>query len=131
MDEIDKQILDLLRENGRASYTEMGEKMGLTEGAIRKRVEKLEESGAIKRFTIETSAKTEGFVLIKADPTKTREAAEKIKDHAEKVYELSGEWDIVAWIYSDDISDLNKRVDRIRDAPGILNTSTLIKLKEH
>ncbi|MBS3817257.1 MAG: Lrp/AsnC family transcriptional regulator [Candidatus Thermoplasmatota archaeon] len=131
MDEIDEEILDILREDARTSYIDIGEKVGLSEGAIRNRVKKLKESGKIKRFTIETSAKTEGLVIIRAEPAKTKKAAEKIKEHSEKVYELSGEWDIVAWIHSSDINELNQKVDKIRDISGVSNTSTLIKLKEH
>ncbi|MFO7792116.1 MAG: Lrp/AsnC family transcriptional regulator [Candidatus Saliniplasma sp.] len=131
MDEIDRDILDILRENSRANYIDIADKVGLTEGAIRKRVKKLKESGVIKRFTIEVSAEVEGLVIIKSDPAQTKEAAKKVKEHAEKVYELSGEYDIIALIHSYDISDLNEKVDKIRETPGISYTSTLIKLKEH
>ncbi len=131
MDEIDRQILDILREDSRANYIDIAEKVGLTEGAIRKRVKKLKENGVIRRFTIETSAEVEGLVIIKSDPAQTKEAAKKVKEYAEKVYELSGEYDIIALIHSYDISDLNEKVDNIRETPGISYTSTLIKLKEH
>lgn len=131
MDEIDRQILDILREDARASYIDIADKVDLTEGAIRKRVEKLKEEGVIKRFTIETSAEVEGLVIIKSDPARTTEAAKKVKEYAEKVYELSGEYDIIAAIHSYDITNLNKKVDKIREAPGVSYTSTLIKLNEH
>lgn len=131
MDEIDREILDILREDARTSYVDIADRVDLTEGAIRKRMENLKEDGVIKRFTIETSADVEGIVIIEADPAQTKEAAEKIKNHAEKVYELSGEYDILALVHTSDLDDLNDKVDNIRETPGVIDTSTLIKLKEH
>jgi len=131
MDEIDRRILNILRDDARTSYVDIAEAVDLTEGAIRKRMERLKEDGVIKRFTIETRADVEGIVIIKADPARTKEAADEIKAHAERVYELSGEYDILAWVHSDDLEGLNSKVDNIRETPGVSYTSTLIKLKEH
>jgi len=123
--------LNILRDDARTSYVDIAEAVDLTEGAIRKRMERLKEDGVIKRFTIETRADVEGIVIIKADPARTKEAADEIKAHAERVYELSGEYDILAWVHSDDLEGLNSKVDNIRETPGVSYTSTLIKLKEH
>jgi len=131
MDEIDEHILRILKEDSRKSYIDIGEEVGLSEGAVRKRIDNLKKSGIIKRFTIETSAQTEGLVVVKINPQKTTETAKKIKDYAEKVYELSGEWDVVAWLGASDITELNKKVDKIRDIPDVLDTSTLLKMKEY
>lgn len=131
MDKIDKKILDILRNDSRMNYVDIAKKVDLSEGSIRNRVEKLKDEGILKRFTIETGGDIEGIVIINAEPTQTTEAAEEIKKYAEKVYELSGEYDIIAWIYSYDLDKLNDKVDKIRETPGIINTETLIKLKEH
>ncbi len=131
MDETDQQILKILKKNSRMSYIDIAEKVDLSEGAVRKRIDNLKKDGVIKRFTIETSAQTEGLVIIRIDPAKTREAAKEVKNYAERVYELSGEWDVVAWLYASDIRELNEKVDKIREISGILDTSTLIKMKEH
>lgn len=131
MDEIDKKILDILRNDSRMNYVDIAKKVDLSEGSIRNRVEKLKDEGILKRFTIETGGDIEGIVIINAEPTQTTEAAEEIKKYAEKVYELSGEYDIIAWIHSYDLDKLNDKVDKIRETPGIINTETLIKLKEH
>ena len=47
MDEIDKIIIHLLKENGRMSLTELGEHIGISRVAVRKRIKKLEETGII------------------------------------------------------------------------------------
>ena len=38
MDEIDKEIIRILKQDGRATYSEIGKKIGLSEGAVRKRI---------------------------------------------------------------------------------------------
>lgn len=47
MDETNKAILRLLKENGRMSFTEIGEELGISRVSVKKRVEKLEEEGVI------------------------------------------------------------------------------------
>ena len=48
IDETTKIILRLLKDNGRMSFTELGEQLGLSRVAVKKRVEKLEEQGVIR-----------------------------------------------------------------------------------
>ncbi|MFO8110026.1 MAG: AsnC family transcriptional regulator, partial [Thermoplasmata archaeon] len=62
MDDVDKKILEILKSDSRAHYVDIASKVGLTEGAVRRRVTKLKENGIIKRFTIETTAQVESVV---------------------------------------------------------------------
>ena len=50
IDDTDKDILRILRDNGRMSFTEIGNKLGMSRVAIKKRVVKLEESGIIRGY---------------------------------------------------------------------------------
>jgi len=130
MDNVDLEILKILKNSARAKYVSIAKKVGLTEGAVRRRIKKLQKDGVIKKFTIETTAEFEGVVLIETEPTMTSDVAEKIKKVATRVFEVSGDYDIAAFIQSYTIEDLNKKIDAIRNLPGVLNTNTLIKLKD-
>ena len=55
LDDVDLRIIDLLKQNSRMSFIEIGKRIGLSEGAVRRRVRLLVERGVIKRFTIELS----------------------------------------------------------------------------
>ena len=55
LDDVDLRIIDLLKQNSRMSFIEIGKRVGLSEGAVRRRVKLLVEKGVIKRFTIELS----------------------------------------------------------------------------
>jgi len=128
MDEIDEKILEILKRDSRARYVKIGERVGLTEGAVRRRIRKMVEEGVIRRFTVETRAEVEGIVLIKTDPAQTRNVALKIKDASDRVFEVSGDYDIAALIHAYSMEELNRKVDKIRSLPEVLNTNTLIKL---
>lgn len=128
MDDTDLTILELLKENSRRSFIDIGSRVGLSEGAVRRRVKKLVEEGIIQCFTIETKSEVEAIVLIKTDPAKTREIAETVKSMSEKVFEASGDFDIAAFICASTLDEVNKIVDGIRGLPSVLSTSTLIKM---
>lgn len=53
LDTKDKQILDVLKENSRLSVHEIGLRVNLTNNPCWRRIKRLEESGAIKKYTIE------------------------------------------------------------------------------
>lgn len=133
MDEIDKQIIQILKQDGRAAYSEIGSKVGLSEGAVRIRVKKLIEAGVIKKFTIETgfSGEAEALSLISVNPsipTSKISAALRETPNIKKVYEVTGEYDIAVVISAADIAKVNECVEKIRKIEGILNTNTMIVL---
>jgi len=130
MDELDLEILKILKKNARAKYVNIAKKIGLTEGAVRRRIKNLQKDGTIRRFTIETMAEFEGVVLVETEPTMTRSVAARMKKIAARVFEVSGDYDIAAFIQAYTMDELNRKIDTIRNLPGVLNTNTLIKLKE-
>lgn len=130
MDQIDLQILRILKENSRTKYVDIASIVGLTEGAIRRRVKQLMKRGIIRRFTIETSIELEGIVLIETETAKTNEVVEHVKKICDKVFEVSGEYDIAALVQAYTVEELNSKIDEIRKLPGVLNTRTLVKLKD-
>ncbi len=132
MDKLDAKIIELLKENSRAKFVDIGKTVGLTEGAVRRRIKNLIESGVIRRFSIETQSDAEAIVLIKTapktTPASTREVVKSLKRVAERVFEVSGDYDIAALITAANIEELNRKVDEIRKFPHVQNTNTLIRL---
>ena len=130
MDNADRKILRILKKDARTKYVKIAELIGLTEGAVRRRIRKLVEEGAIRRFTVETTEEFEGIVLVETEPTRTGDVTEKIKKIATRVFEVSGSYDIAALIQAYTMEELNRKIDEIRNLPQVLNTNTLIKLKD-
>jgi Lrp/AsnC family transcriptional regulator of lysine biosynthesis len=131
MDDTDTKILNLLRENSRMKNTEIARQVNLTERAVRARIEKLVKSGIIRKFTIETSpVGVEGIVLIDTQVGRTPAVKEKATELSDSVFECSGEFDVAVRLRADTLNELNRKVDDLRAYPGVIRTSTLIKLVE-
>jgi len=131
MDDTDVRILNLLRENSRTKNTEIARQVGLTERAVRARIEKLTRDGVIKKFTIVTTPiGVEGLVLIGTQVGRTGAVKEKARQMSDSVFECSGDFDVAVRLRADSLDELNRRVDDLRSFPGVLKTSTLIKLIE-
>ena len=134
VDEIDERIMRLLEENSRMTYVEIGRTVGLSEGAVRNRVQALVSEGVIKRFTIEKSS-THGvraLTMIAVNPgTPTYEASKMVNQLAgvERIYEVTGEYDIVMVSSGSSIEGIDKVIEDVRKIEGVEKTNTIIVLR--
>lgn len=134
MDETDKEIFGILKRNGRATYIDIGKKVGLSEGAVRKRVKALVDSGVIKRFTIKVGLVegAEAITLLSVSPSfPTSDISELLLKlpNVETVYEVTGQYDIAVIISALNITEVNRCVEKIRRVNGVVNTNTMIVLR--
>ena len=135
LDEIDEKIVAILKEKGRLSYTDIGEKTGLSEGAVRRRVKTLLKSRAIKKFTIQIGAEkgAKAIALLSIKPSiptsEISEALIKIRG-VESTFEVTGEYDIAVILSASNVKEVNHCIEKIRSVEGIMNTNTMIVLRE-
>lgn len=131
MDDVDVRILSILRNNGRASFVDIAKEVNLTEGAVRARVGKLSKYGTIKKFTVETKDDVKAIVMVAASrAVSTTKVAESIaKLGVDRTYEISGNFDIICFVESSSIEDVNATVEKIRAIDGVTDTSTSLVLK--
>ena len=135
----DFELIKLLMKNSRTPYVKLGELLGVSETAIRKRVRKLEEEGVIKRYTIEVDPKKLGFkvnALIGLDTVPERFIAviEELKAMEEVLglYSASGDHMILleCWFKdSDELARFVKRLESIHGVSRICPAIILEKLK--
>jgi Lrp/AsnC family transcriptional regulator of lysine biosynthesis len=134
MDEVDRKILKILRDNARITYVDIGRTVGLSEGAVRNRVQTLVDSGVIKRFTIDvaTSIGVRALTMISINPsTPTSNVSKAVKGipDVEIIYEITGGYDIVAVVSSPNIEGINHCIESIRGIDGVVGTNTMIVLR--
>jgi Lrp/AsnC family transcriptional regulator, involved in the regulation of lysine biosynthesis len=134
MDEKDKQIIKLLKDNSRAGYGDIGAKVGLSEGAVRKRIKTLTDETVIRKFTVKIgfSEGSQAITLLATNPAyPTQEVSRKIQDipNVETIYEVTGEYDIVAVITGMNVAEVNECIEKIRRVEGIMKTNTMIVLR--
>ncbi|MGQ9759609.1 MAG: AsnC family transcriptional regulator [Candidatus Methanomethylicaceae archaeon] len=134
VDGIDMKILSFLKEDARISYTKIAKEIGLSEAAVRKRVERMRGEGVIKRFTveIETGEKVQALILISVQPShpnpQVAQRAKKIEG-IDQVFEVAGDVDVVAVASGKNIQEINRYIDDIRKIEGVAKTSSMIVLR--
>jgi Lrp/AsnC family leucine-responsive transcriptional regulator len=134
MDDTDKTIIEILKLDGRATYSDIGKRVNLSEGAVRKRIKALVDSGAIRRFTVKVGLTegTEAIALLSVDPTlPTSEVSKALKQlsNVETVYEITGQYDIAVIISGFNITEVDECLEKIRRLQGVANTNTMIILR--
>ena len=134
-DELDEKIIEHLKKNSGASFVDIGKKLGVSEGTIRGRVQRLADNGIIRHFTILTSSRNikalvEVKIKVNINTSAVAERVRKIKG-VERVYEVSGENDVVAIIDVMTTGELNSIIEGIRGFSDTLSTQTRLVLKEY
>ncbi|MFC7133489.1 MULTISPECIES: Lrp/AsnC family transcriptional regulator [Salinibaculum] len=134
MDELDRQILDILRRDARTPYTEIADDIGTSEGTVRNRVEQLVEDDVIERFTVATrTGNVKAMVEISVDVNvQTEGLTERMADWTmvDFVWQVSGEEDIVLVVDATDTSSLNDLITRARELEEVVSTKTRLILDE-
>lgn len=134
MDDTDREIIRILKNDGRATYSDIGKRVSLSEGAVRKRIKALVDSGVIRRFTIKVrlTEGAEAIALLSINPSfPTSDVSKLLKKflNVETVYEITGQYDIVVIISSLNIAEVNECIEKIRQVDGVVNTNTMIILR--
>ena len=137
VDSLDRSILSVLRDSGRASFVEIAERVGVTERTIRTRMKRLEEDGVIRGYTIrETGIGLTALIRMKVGPgTEIGSLAGDFAscDGVESVYEISGDADLIAVVHVDDTVGLREMLDKMwLTAPAeISSTQTELVLEQY
>lgn len=134
LDEIDRRILEILRENSRVSFIAIASELNISEASVRRRVKTLIDNGIIRRFTIETSVEIgiQAFVFASIDPSKlTGEVASEVLNlkGVKAVYEVTGEYDVAILVQAGSIEELNNCIEGIRKIDGVKKTNTVMILR--
>jgi Lrp/AsnC family transcriptional regulator for asnA, asnC and gidA len=141
LDDKDKKLLNILQENGRASYSQIANELDLSEATVRYRVKKLLDAEVIKKFTVLLDPKKIGYLntgilMVKLIPDFFAQASKEINDlpEAHHVFQNTGEYNIIAVVQAHDLahlSDLKKRVEMVEGVREVSLSATtrLIKIK--
>jgi DNA-binding Lrp family transcriptional regulator len=135
MDDLDKAILRILKDNARESFVHMVDVLGTSEGTIRARVKKLVDDGLVKKFTIQTAgSNVKALIEIRIETNVvTAAVSQQIQkwDGVERVLEVTGEHDIVVFVDVASTAELNDIVERIRQFKEVQSTRSRLILREY
>jgi DNA-binding Lrp family transcriptional regulator len=134
MDDLDRDILDILRHDARTPYTEIADRVGTSEGTIRNRVEQLADDGVIERFTVATrTGNVQAMVEISVDVNvQTADLTDRLAEweQVDFVWQVSGEEDIVLVVDATDTDSLNELISHARELDEVVSTKTRLILDE-
>ncbi|HIH97897.1 MAG TPA: Lrp/AsnC family transcriptional regulator [Thermoplasmata archaeon] len=140
MDKKDLEIVEILRQNARISFTDIAKRMRTSEATIRKRVRNLEDKGVIKGYTIIVDPVKLGFNIVSivgfdVEPSKFLEIAKRLTEFKEIRYVATSTGDhmIMTGIWTKNTADLAYFLQKIGKVEGMKKICPAIiteKLKE-
>jgi Lrp/AsnC family transcriptional regulator, regulator for asnA, asnC and gidA len=134
LDDISKRIIEQLQQDGRRSYAAIGKVVGLSEAAVRQRVQRLVDAGVMQIVAV-TDPMTLGFHRQTMIGIKCEGDLERVADHLAGMDEIdyvvitSGSFDLLVEVVCEDDDQLLEILSRVRMAPTVTSTETFVYLK--
>jgi Lrp/AsnC family leucine-responsive transcriptional regulator len=120
VDDTDLKLLEILKENSRLSFADLGRKINLSPSSVRERVQKMEDEGVIKKYNIEIDNKKigydlEAFILVKVFPGKLKYVIDKVKEFPEitSAHRITGNQNIHLKVVVQNQVCLQKLLDKL------------------
>ena len=138
MDDIDRQLISLLRDNARTSITTLSKKLRVARGTIQNRLARLEADGTIVGYTVrvkpqEEALRIRALMTVAVEGNRTDEVLRALRGDPAvgALHTTNGRWDIVAELRADSLSAFDRVLGRIRQIDGISSTETSLLLSTH
>ncbi len=135
MDETDHRVIAELRRDGRASLSELAEKLGLSRATVRVRMERLLARGEIAGFTVltrgdVTAAPVRGLMMIGIEGRGGEKVMARLTGIPAviAVHSTNGKWDLIADLATQTLLELDEVIHRIRSIEGVMTSETNLLL---
>jgi DNA-binding Lrp family transcriptional regulator len=135
MDETDRKLLALLRQDARLSIADLAHKLTVSRGTVTNRITKLEDQGVIVGYTVRVrpdvqhdTIKAWMSIAVEGNQSRTVIASLLGEPGVATLHDTNGRWDLLAELRAENLQELGKTLERIRLVKGISNTETSIHL---
>src|ERR1700731_3813271 len=134
LDELSKAIIEKLQEDGRRSYAAIGKAVGLSEAAVRQRVQRLIDTGVMQIVAV-TDPLTPGFHRQTMIGIRCEGDLEQVAEHLAVLDEIdyvvitAGSFDLLIEVVCEDDDHLLEILSRVRGVPSVTSTETFVYLK--
>lgn len=134
MEELDRQIVQLLVADGRTSYTDLGKATGLSTSAVHQRVRRLEQRGVIRGYTAIVDPEAAGlpltaFISVKPfDPSAPDDVPDRLAPltEIEACHSVAGDENYILKVRVSAPGELEHLLARIRTAAGVSTRTTVV-----
>lgn len=135
MDDLDRQLIALLRENSRSSISSLAKKLGVSRGTIQNRLARLERDGTIVGYTVRLrpQAETHGIrammtISVEGNRTQSVLRALRGKPAIAALHTTNGRWDFIAELRVDDLQEFDRIISHVSLLEGVSRTETSLLL---
>jgi DNA-binding Lrp family transcriptional regulator len=137
LDKIDHLILQALLVDGRASFSAIARDSGLTDVAIKKRVESLKRRGVISGISVDLNYKVLGYenpiyVQMRCEASKTKDIVKRLHsfDFVLELYQVLGEYNIISKLIVPNLESAEKFINQLGLIDGVIDLKTMVVLSE-
>jgi len=135
VDDTDRRLISLLRQDARASVASLAKELGVARGTVQNRMARLERDGIIVGYTVRLKPQAEetgirALTTIAVEGNLTDEVIRTLRgDPAiSALHSTNGRWDIVAELRTGSLEEFDRVLARIRQVEGVANTESSLLL---
>jgi Lrp/AsnC family leucine-responsive transcriptional regulator len=134
VEDIDRQILRLLSQDGRMSFTDLGRATGLSTSAVHQRVRRLEQRGIIRGYTVVVEPEAVGLSLTAfvsvtpLDPAAPDDIPDRLSGipEIEACHSVAGEENYILKVRVDSPAALESLLAKLRSEAGVATRTTIV-----
>lgn len=135
MDDTDRQLIALLRDNARAPVAQLAKTLRVSRGTVQNRLKKLEANGVVVGYTVrlrpqERDEAIRALMTVAVEGNRSEAVLKALRGEpaVAALHTTNGRWDIVAELRADSLQTFDGVLGRIRCIDGIANTETSLLL---
>jgi DNA-binding Lrp family transcriptional regulator len=135
LDNVDRAIIEELERDSRTSQRKLASKIGVAQGTITNRMQRLESNGVIKGYGVKLDAESVGWGMtimagLRIEKGRMIEVQEKIASDPRvfTVYDITGDWDSMVLARVEDRSDLDDLTKTVFTLEGVVRSFTHVVL---
>jgi DNA-binding Lrp family transcriptional regulator len=138
MDDLDRQLVSLLRGNARLPAATIARTLRVARGTVQNRIARLEQEGVIAGYTVRLAApdgdrRITALMLIAVEGNNVEKVLRSLRGDASvtTLHTTNGRWDIIAELRADTLEEFDRVLSRIRRIEGVANSETNLLLSTH
>ena len=138
MDDIDQQLIGLLRDDARASLVSLAKALRVSRATVQNRINRLEANGTIVGYTVRLKPEAQAHriralttIAVEGNRGDAVIRALRGDPAVQTLHTTNGRWDIVAELRAENLEEFDRVLGRIRLVDGIASTETSLLLSTH
>ncbi|HQY43999.1 MAG TPA: Lrp/AsnC family transcriptional regulator [Paracoccaceae bacterium] len=135
MDDVDQRLIAELRRDGRASLSDLADRLGLARATVRARMERLQARGEIVGFTVLTRSDVSalpvrGLMMVAIEGRGQERITARLVGLPEvlAVHSTNGRWDLICELGARTLEELDALILKVRGYDGVLASETNLLL---